>query len=148
MEFKDLQAGVHDMYMILNDQSVNNDFITTLKWEHLEEFLDEIHMIKNMTVMKVQANSKSEYNETLIGYLRKMGKRSAREYFNFVEKRLITDEDYSRDETLTDSIFDLMADGIKVDTKESVIYLFDNLELTDSIKELMTNYGFSLKVEK
>lgn len=148
MKLKELQTEVQDMYMILNDQALNEDFISTLRWEHLEEFIEEVHMIRNMTIIKVQANDVKEYNDSLISYLQIKGTKTARDYFNFKEKQFITDSDYDNDNLLVDCIFNTVVSGYKVNVETAVILLTDTLELTNDIKYLVENYGFSLKIEK
>jgi len=148
MEFTELQAGIDDMYMVINNQGLNGDFISCLKWEHLSEFLEEIHMLRKMSVIKVEVDSRRAYNDLLIAYLQKQDKNSVRDHFDFVEQKAITGEDYDNDCNLTDAIINVMADGYNTDMANSEILLTDNLVLTEDVKYLMSNYGFTLKIEK
>lgn len=145
MEFKELQQKVDDMYMVINDQAVNDDFVTVLKWQDLEEFVREVYMIRELSVFKIEVKDRDNYNHYLISYLRNLTRRSAKHHFPFKVKMEIEEDDFS-DDRLVDAMINIHADGNKVENGE--IIMTEDFTMTEYVKYLVDEYGFNLKINK
>jgi len=130
------------MYLVTTIKYKTESFLACVDWEELPLYQDLI-INKYLRITKTEANEDT-IGDQMFDYMRADRYIRIPQDFITVIKKV---ELPQNDNTINDILIDLHLNGVKVDLDKGTMEIGKFLELDDTIKYLVDNYGFEVLID-